>query len=83
MEKEQYGGSLLLELRNLAIPFSLLLAKNGVEYVMKKRKSQEKEEPKPKQFTGKSKPKLMSRKTMEKSVKEFKGGMIKFLEAHK
>jgi hypothetical protein len=32
----QYGGNILSDVRTLAIPFSLLLAKNGVEYLMHK-----------------------------------------------
>jgi hypothetical protein len=33
---KQDGGSILADLQNLAIPFSLLLAKNGLEYLSKK-----------------------------------------------
>lgn len=34
--KTQHGGDLLTDVRNLAIPFSLLIAQKGLEYVMNK-----------------------------------------------
>jgi hypothetical protein len=34
---KQDGGSILADLQNLAIPFSLLLAKNGLEYLSKRK----------------------------------------------
>lgn len=40
---KQDGGSIMADLQNLAIPFALLLAKNGLEYL-----SQKKEAPSPK-----------------------------------
>jgi len=37
MEKKDFcGGDVMYELRNLAVPFTLLLAKNGMDYVQKK-----------------------------------------------
>lgn len=38
-KKNQDGGNILLEVRNLAIPFSLILAKNGLEYLAKKQQA--------------------------------------------
>jgi hypothetical protein len=33
---KQDGGSVMADLQNLAIPFALLLAKNGLDYISKK-----------------------------------------------
>lgn len=43
----QSGGSVLLQVKELAIPFSLLLAKNGIEYLMSKSQKSQKKSVKP------------------------------------
>lgn len=40
MDKKDFcGGDVIYELRNLAVPFTLLLAKNGMDYIQKKGKT--------------------------------------------
>jgi hypothetical protein len=42
MNKEQVGGDVIYELRNLAIPFVLMLAKNGMDYIQSNKQKSKK-----------------------------------------
>lgn len=72
----QEGGNLLMEVKHLAIPFSLLLAKNGIEFLMHSKDASAKEKvkttPKPKPATKtltakKTKSQVKPKKSTKKS----------------
>lgn len=74
---KQDGGNILMDLQALAIPFSLLLAKNGLDYLQKKKDSVPSKKESKKKTTKKSSQK--GGETMGSEVSELQRDMKSYL----
>lgn len=74
MPKQQSAGSLLADVKNLAVPFSLLLAKNGIEYFAQEQKKKVKTITKKKPATSPRKASVPKPPTVRKASQHQIGG---------